>query len=102
MVKESIHMNSQAGRRLRQAAAIRGNTEIGSQPIHEEPRKTVAGSLPLVSLKLERSLSSRNANLVDSGKLVAICPHEAANQFGAGKMTEAQESDAFVGGATFP
>jgi hypothetical protein len=89
MVNESIHMNTQAGRRLRQATAVKGNTEIGSQPIHEEPRTSSADSIHLVSLKVERSLSSRNANLVDSWKLVAICPDEAANQLSAGKVTEA-------------
>jgi hypothetical protein len=33
-------------------------------------------------------------------KLVAILLDEAANQFSAGKMTDAQEPDTFVGGAT--
>jgi hypothetical protein len=48
------------------------------------------------------SLSSGHAHFVDRRKLVAIGSDEAANQFGAGKMTEAQESDALVSGATFP
>ena len=38
-----------------------------------------------------RSLSSGNADFVDGWKLVAICPDEAANQFGAGKMPEAEK-----------
>ena len=40
-------MNTQAGRRLRQATTVIGNTEIGSQPIHEEPRTRSADSISL-------------------------------------------------------
>src|ERR1700675_797835 len=50
MTNERIHMNTQAGSRLRQATAIKGKIEIGSQPIHEEPRATSAGLIPFVSL----------------------------------------------------
>jgi hypothetical protein len=88
MVNESIHMNTQAGRRLRQATAVKGNT-VGSQPIHEEPRTGSGNSIHLVSLKIERSPSSRNANLVDGWELVAIYPNEASNQLSTGKVTEA-------------
>ncbi len=48
------------------------------------------------------SLSSGHAHFVDRRKLFAIGSDEAANQFGPRKMTEAQESDALVSGATFP
>src|ERR1700687_85652 len=50
MTNERIHMNTQAGSRLRQATAIKGKIGIGSQPIYEEPRATAAGSIPFVSL----------------------------------------------------
>src|ERR1700686_4740650 len=50
MANDRIHMNAQGGSRLRKATAIRGTTEIGSQPIHEGPSTTSADSLSLVSL----------------------------------------------------
>src|SRR6266852_6910622 len=50
MTNERIHMNTQAGRRLRQATAVKGKTEIGSQPIHGEPRTSSDDSISLVSL----------------------------------------------------
>src|ERR1700730_2800890 len=50
MANERTHMNTQGGSRLRQATAIKGKTEIGSQPIHEEPRATSVGSISFVSL----------------------------------------------------
>jgi len=46
--------------------------------------------------------SPRHAHLVDSWKLIAICPDEAAYQFGPGKVSEAEKPDAFVGSAAFP
>ena len=33
MANDRIHMNTQGGSRLRKATAIRGRSEIGSQPI---------------------------------------------------------------------
>src|SRR5580704_19482048 len=50
MANERIHMNTQGGTRLRQATAIKGTTEIGTQPIHEEPPATSADSISFVSL----------------------------------------------------
>src|SRR6267154_3971556 len=50
MANERTHMNTQGGSRLRQATAIKGKTEIGSQPIHEEPRETSSDSISFVSL----------------------------------------------------
>jgi hypothetical protein len=50
MVNERIHMNTHGGSRLRQATAIKGKTEIGSQPFHEEPRAISADSISFVSL----------------------------------------------------
>src|SRR5271157_4126560 len=47
-------------------------------------------------------IPSGHAHFVDGWKLVAICSNEAAHQFSAGKMSEAEEPDAFVGGATLP
>jgi hypothetical protein len=88
MANDRIHMNAQAGRRLRKATAVIGNAEIGSQPIHDEPRTISADSISLVSLKAGRSPSSRNANLVDSWQLVAIHPNKTANQFSARKVTK--------------
>ena len=82
-------MNTQGGSRLRHATAIKGKSEIGSQAIHEEPRAISTDSISFASLAARRSLSSRETDFVDSGKVVAICPDEAANQFRAGKMTEA-------------
>jgi hypothetical protein len=43
-------MNTQAGNRLRPRTAVRGNTETGSQPIHEEPWATSADSISFVLL----------------------------------------------------
>src|SRR3984885_15050537 len=50
MVNERTHMNTHGGNRLRQATAMTGKTEIGSQPFHEEPRAISADSTALVSL----------------------------------------------------
>src|SRR6266545_6798599 len=50
MANERTHMNIQGGSRLRQATAIKGKTEIGSQPIHEQPRAISADSISFVSL----------------------------------------------------
>src|ERR1700688_3290568 len=50
MANERTHMNTQGGSRLRQATAIKDKTEIGSQPIHEEPRAISADSISFVSL----------------------------------------------------
>lgn len=47
MAEERIHMNTQAGRRLRQATTVRGNNVIGSQPMHEEPGTRSVDSIPL-------------------------------------------------------
>src|SRR3979411_3287263 len=49
MARDKIHMNPQAGRRLRQATAARGITEIGSQAIHAEPCPT-SGAVCFVCL----------------------------------------------------
>ena len=102
MANDRTHMNIQAGRRLRKATAVRGNAEIGSQPLHDEPRTISVDSISLVSLKVGRSLSSGDADFVDDWKLVVVRANEAANEFGAGKMPEAEKTDAFVGGATLP
>ena len=102
MANERTHMNSQAGSRWRQATAVRGKTEIGSQPIQREPSVTSMGPISLASLTGKEFTSSRHPNLVDSWKLIAIRPDKAANQFSAGKVTEAQKPDAFVGSATLP
>ena len=88
MANDRIHMNAQAGSRLRQATAIRGNTEIGSQPIHEEPRTISVDSISLVSLKVGRLLSSGDADFVDCWKLVFIRANEAADQFSARKVSK--------------
>jgi hypothetical protein len=88
MANDRIHMNTQAGRRLRKATAVGGNAEIGSQPIHGEPRTSSADSISLVSLKVGRSLCSGDADFVDGWKLVVIRANEAANQFSARKVTE--------------
>jgi len=48
------------------------------------------------------SLSSRYAHFVNGRKLVAVRPDKAAYQFSAGKVTETEESDTFVGSATLP
>jgi hypothetical protein len=50
IVKDRIHMNTQGGRRLRQAIAIRGKIEIGSQPIHEDSLASSADSISPDSL----------------------------------------------------
>src|ERR1700693_2915448 len=50
MANERTHMNTQGGSRLRQATAVKGKTEIGSQPIHKEPRAISADSISFVSL----------------------------------------------------
>ena len=65
-------------------------------------KRRISSSDGAVSLNKESSLSSRHAHFVDGWKLVAIHSNEATNQFSAGKVAEAQETDAFVSGATFP
>src|SRR5580704_6926250 len=50
MANERTHMNTQAGSRLRQATAVRGKTEIGSQPIQRDPSVTSMDSILLASL----------------------------------------------------
>src|SRR6266576_5519058 len=51
MANDRIHMKSHGGSsRLRQATAPNGNTEIGSQPTHEEPRTTSA-AISFVSVR---------------------------------------------------
>src|ERR1700733_5971527 len=50
MANDRIHMNTQAGSRLRKATAIRGRTEIGSQPIDGLPSTTSADALSSISL----------------------------------------------------
>jgi hypothetical protein len=87
MANDRTHMNAQAGSRLRQSTVIRGNTEIGSQPIHEEPRTISVDSISLVSLKIRRLLSA-DADFVDCWKLVFIRANEAADQFSARKVTK--------------
>jgi|SRR5580658_4270935 hypothetical protein len=67
-----------------------------------EMKRQTSSSDGAVSLNNGSSLSSRHAHFVDGWKLVAICTDEAANQFSAGKVTQAQKPDAFVGSATFP
>jgi hypothetical protein len=65
-------------------------------------KRRIPSSEGAVRLNNGSSLSSRHAHFVDRGKLVVVLPDEAANQFSAGKVAEAQEPNAFVGGATLP
>src|ERR1035437_9584525 len=50
MANDRIHMNTHAGSRLRKATALKGSTQIGSQPIQEELCTTSGDSTSLVSL----------------------------------------------------
>ena len=88
MANDRIHMNTQALNRLRQAIAVTGNSEIGSQPIQREPSVAAMGSISLVSSDKGVSVSSGDTHFVNGWKLVVICSNEAANEFRAGKMTE--------------
>jgi hypothetical protein len=83
MANDRFHRYIQAEKRLRQATAVKGNTEFGCQSIHGEPGTSSVESISLVLRKVGNSFSSRNANLVDGWKLIVIPSDEAANQFRA-------------------